>query len=80
LLIALQSFTAYVPLAGHFLMQLEADLHGLENIVSVRPYDVQVGYNKCHVVPSENVTDDRFSIRSVKISHLRLNTACRKLE
>jgi hypothetical protein len=46
---ALQNFTIHVPLAGHFLMQLEADMNGLEKLVSVRPYDVNVGYNECHV-------------------------------
>jgi hypothetical protein len=46
---ALQTFTIHVPLAGHFLMQLEADMNGLEKLVSVRPYDVNVGYNECHV-------------------------------
>ena len=49
MLAALQTFTAHVPLAGHFLMQLEADLNGLEKVVSIRPYDVTVGYAECHV-------------------------------
>jgi hypothetical protein len=49
LLAALQTYTDHVPLAGHFLMQLEADLNGLEKVVSVRPYDVSVGYGECHV-------------------------------
>ena len=49
MLAALQSFTEHVPLAGHFLMQLEADLNGLEKVISVRPYDVSVGYGECHV-------------------------------
>lgn len=51
LLMALQTFTENVPLAGHFLMQLLADLNGLENVVSKRPYDVSVGYGECHVSP-----------------------------
>jgi len=49
MLAALQTFTEHVPLAGHFLMQLEADLNGLEKVVSVRPYDVNVGYAECSV-------------------------------
>ena len=49
MLAALKSFTEHVPLAGHFLMQLQADLNGLENVISVRPYDVTVGYQECHV-------------------------------
>lgn len=50
MLAALQSFTEHVPLAGHFLMQLEADLNGLEKVISVRPYDVTVvGYSECSV-------------------------------
>jgi hypothetical protein len=49
MLAALQTFTEHVPLAGHFLMQLEADLNGLEKVVSVRPYDVTVGFAECHV-------------------------------
>jgi hypothetical protein len=51
MLVALQTFTQHVPLAGHFLMQLEADLNGLEDVVSIRPYDVNVGYLECHVSP-----------------------------
>ena len=49
MLAALQTFTLHVPLAGHFLMQLQADLNGLEKVVSIRPYDVNVGYNECSV-------------------------------
>lgn len=49
MLAALQTFTEHVPLAGHFLMQLEADLNGLEKVVSVRPYDVTLGYSECSV-------------------------------
>jgi hypothetical protein len=49
MLAALRTFTEHVPLAGHFLMQLEADLNGLEKVISVRPYDVMVGYAECHV-------------------------------
>lgn len=49
LLAALQKFTEHVALAGHFLMQLEADLNGLEKVISVRPYDVNIGYGECHV-------------------------------
>lgn len=49
MLAALQTFKEHVPLAGHFLMQLEADLNGLENVISTRPYDVNVGYAECHV-------------------------------
>ena len=49
MLAALQTFTEHVPLAGHFLMQLEADLNGLEKVISVRPYDVNVGYAECSV-------------------------------
>jgi hypothetical protein len=49
MLAGLQSFTDHVPLAGHFLMQLQADLNGLENVISQRPYDVTVGYGECHV-------------------------------
>ena len=44
MLAALQTFAEHVPLAGHFLMQLKADLNGLEKVISVRPYDVTVGY------------------------------------
>ena len=50
MLAALQTFTEHVPLAGHFLMQLQADLNGLENVISIRPYDVRVGYQECHVL------------------------------
>jgi len=50
MLAALQTFTEHVPLAGHFMMQLEADLNGLEKVISVRPYDVGVGYGECHVI------------------------------
>lgn len=53
MLAALQTFTEHVPLAGHFLMQLEADLNGLENVVSLRPYDVKVGYSDCHVCSAQ---------------------------
>lgn len=49
MLAALQTFTEHVPLAGHFLMQLEADLNGLEKVISVRPYDVTLGYSECSV-------------------------------
>ena len=49
MLAALQTFTEHVPLAGHFLMQLEADLNGLEKVVSVRPYDVTLGHPECSV-------------------------------
>lgn len=49
MLAALQTFTDHVPLASHFLMQLQADLNGLEKVISVRPYDVTVGYQECHV-------------------------------
>jgi hypothetical protein len=49
MLAALRTFTEHVPLAGHFLMQLEADLNGLDSVVSMRPYDVTVGYADCHV-------------------------------
>jgi hypothetical protein len=31
-------------------MQLQADLNGLENVISQRPYDVTVGYGECHVL------------------------------
>jgi hypothetical protein len=53
LLTALQTFSERVPLAGHFLMQLEADLNGLEKVISVRPYDVSIGFDECHVLPCE---------------------------
>jgi len=49
MLAALQTFTLHVPLAGHFLMQLQADLNGLEKVISIRPYDVNIGYNECGV-------------------------------
>jgi hypothetical protein len=71
LLAALQTFTEHVPLAGHFLMQLEADLNGLERVVSVRPYDVSVGYGECHVCPALNEAHRRFSIPWAKMERLR---------
>lgn len=55
LLAALQTYTEHVPLAGHFLMQLEADLHGLEKVVSIRPYDVNVGYGDCNVISNSDI-------------------------
>jgi hypothetical protein len=60
LLSALQSFTEHAPLAGHFLMQLQADLNGLDNVVSVRPYDVSVGYSDCFVLHNKSLADSRF--------------------
>lgn len=74
MLAGLQSFTEHAPLAGHFLMQLQADLNGLEKVISVRPYDVTVGYAECHVLHSLlQRLIFRFSIRPLWVeltSHL----------
>ena len=58
MLIALNTFTEHVPLAGHFLMQLQADLHGLENVISLRPYDVNIGFNECNVCSNHCFNSD----------------------
>lgn len=81
MLAALQTFSEYTSLAGHFLMQLQADLNGLENVISVRPYDVTVGFEECHVFPSSSATSDiRFSIRRLSAQDKQMTLGLLPLE